>query len=894
MEGASLERADSLYGMGRALALAGSDTLKAIDLLVRAARDYQSVEPPNWAGVLNSYGAICSATNISQYADTALYYAIAADSVVRVHDPKLDDLQAAIVYRFMALAFSEGNQFDKARSYGLRALDQAYASRDPQAIGKAQDVLAQVHVEIGDFPSAIELERSNIAMLSGQLDTAMIQRSDIHRELEDAETVIGSAFKNMGMIDSALHHTRLSYHHAKLGEAPTYLLGANEANLGMAHFFTFISFDSTVHYIELAEARLANAEAEERKVLNEALPWKALACTAIGRSADARTTARHELDRLFAYGSGKPVFNWTSGSIPTLRILDLYACTYEELYKQTRDTADARMAWRLSDDIIRGHAETFKDADPGSLIAASRDRAMHMNRYITFLDSSHAQLSAAKLVSLFETKRSDHLRAQLQGVEDLGLGSHNLRAYRALVAERDLVKGTSPAEVSERVRLGHAVDSVRHLIASFTSTSAAVDGDALLHAVRANMEDSTLVLNYSWADDDNGAFLQMLAITEREHWFDVKPLRPFIDSLVRAQLNDVKGTELRTGQHALVAALLPPGVDLTPYRHIIILPDGPLNALPFESLVVAERNGQPVYLMDAHEVHYEYCLSFLGGATKDAERGDVLACAPDFSAPDTSWAALDPERSVRTAAPAYLRDGFGPLTGNVDEVLSIVDLIPGKVVEGKAIDEGELRKSMEGRSVLHFATHAVCSAKRPEFSGIILSTHSTSPANIDTASRSGTLDRMDGVLHAYEIQSMDLPVDLVVLSACETALGKERQGEGAMSIARAFKYAGARSIVSSLWKVDDLATKEIMVKFYEFLAEGVGKADALAEAKRWYRKEYPNEPPSKWAAFILIGDNEPVHLKKRSDGWPLFGGGAVVVLITALAARRRRRQRLAA
>jgi len=138
---------------------------------------------------------------------------------------------------------------------------------------------------------------------------------------------------------------------------------------------------------------------------------------------------------------------------------------------------------------------------------------------------------------------------------------------------------------------------------------------------------------------------------------------------------------------------------------------------------------------------------------------------------------------------------------------------------------------------------------------------------------------------------MDLPADLVVLSACETAVGKNRLGEGAMSLARAFKYAGAKSIVSSLWKVDDLATKEIMVKFYEHLAEGMGKADALAEAKRWYRRTYPNEPPSKWAAFILIGDNEPVRLKKRSPvrPWMWVTGGLVLLLAGTVVWRRSRR-----
>ena len=115
-----------------------------------------------------------------------------------------------------------------------------------------------------------------------------------------------------------------------------------------------------------------------------------------------------------------------------------------------------------------------------------------------------------------------------------------------------------------------------------------------------------------------------------------------------------------------------------------------------------------------------------------------------------------------------------------------------------------------------------------------------------------------------------------------------------MSIASSFMKAGVPNIVSSLWKVDDLATKQIMVKFYEKLAEGMGKADALAEAKRWYRREYPDAPPSKWAAFILIGDNEPVRLNKRTHWWPLAGGGVIVVLAAVAWRRRRQRSKAAA
>jgi CHAT domain-containing protein len=377
-----------------------------------------------------------------------------------------------------------------------------------------------------------------------------------------------------------------------------------------------------------------------------------------------------------------------------------------------------------------------------------------------------------------------------------------------------------------------SIDSLRNLLSSFSSSSPNVDGGKLLERVRAAIDDSTLVLNFSWADDANGAFLQTLAVTKVRHGFRVQPLQPEIDSLLKSKVLGLRVGAPDTDDGTLWRRLLPVGMDLSTFRSVVVLPDGPLNALPFESLVVSGADGMKELLMDHCEVRYEYCLTFLADTTAALPSGDVLACAPDFSTPDTSWASLDDEGTIKQAAPSFLRAGPGPLTQNVAEVEELLQWMPGSSIVGTDINEADLREELTGRAVLHFATHAICSARMPELSGILLS-HSNGSANGERAVVVGDgAACMDGVLHAYEIQSMDLPVDLVVLSACETSLGKERLGEGAMSIARAFKYAGAKSIISSLWKVDDRATKEIMVKFYEKLAEGTGKADALAEAKR--------------------------------------------------------------
>jgi CHAT domain-containing protein len=145
-------------------------------------------------------------------------------------------------------------------------------------------------------------------------------------------------------------------------------------------------------------------------------------------------------------------------------------------------------------------------------------------------------------------------------------------------------------------------------------------------------------------------------------------------------------------------------------------------------------------------------------------------------------------------------------------------------------------------SIVHFATHGILNDETPELSGIVLSL-------VDKNGKP-----QDGFLRLHEIYNLRLPVDLVVLSACQTALGKEIRGEDIASLSRGFMYAGAARVVASLWKVDDAATAELMGRFYrKLLAEHLRPAAALRSAQlemqqtRW-------KSPYYWAAFEMQGE----------------------------------------
>jgi CHAT domain-containing protein len=144
---------------------------------------------------------------------------------------------------------------------------------------------------------------------------------------------------------------------------------------------------------------------------------------------------------------------------------------------------------------------------------------------------------------------------------------------------------------------------------------------------------------------------------------------------------------------------------------------------------------------------------------------------------------------------------------------------------------------------VHLATHGVLDTERPELSGIVLS----------LVNDRGQPE--DGFLRLHEVYNLNWSADLVVLSACQTALGREIKGEGLVGLTRGFMYGGAKRVVASLWNVNDGATAQFMKHFYQgLLARGLSPAAALraAQIEMWKRQQWRS--PYYWAAFVLQGD----------------------------------------
>ena len=268
-----------------------------------------------------------------------------------------------------------------------------------------------------------------------------------------------------------------------------------------------------------------------------------------------------------------------------------------------------------------------------------------------------------------------------------------------------------------------------------------------------------------------------------------------------------------------------------------------MNYIPFEALLI-ERNDKPFrfkvhkYLLDEHQISYAYSASMLWEMQEKIHKKpppkNLMAFAP-FTTHDTTILAditvLDTTDDTR----AVLK----PLPASGQEVANIAALMQGQAYYDSAATEPLFTQLAPQYRIIHLSTHVKANDKMGDYCYLAFSVIKDSIENEK--------------LYARDLYNIRLNADMVVMSACETGIGELQRGEGMISLARAFTYAGAKSIVTTLWQVTDEESKTLMIDFYKFLNKGYNKADALRRAKlRFIKRTNPN--PFYWAGFIGMGD----------------------------------------
>ena len=284
---------------------------------------------------------------------------------------------------------------------------------------------------------------------------------------------------------------------------------------------------------------------------------------------------------------------------------------------------------------------------------------------------------------------------------------------------------------------------------------------------------------------------------------------------------------------ALGRALLPDSVRsrvLATHRAYVI-PDGALHGFPFDALVLATANGRATYWLDeGPEICFGHSLATLGellgrpepAGTAGPSRRVLTVHDPAFG-DDARWQPLPGTRAEGEA----LRHAFA----NAHVV----------ALAGDAAREAAVKAAVPAARIVHFGTHGIVEQDRSDLlAALVLSREEPDASE-------------DGFLHLFEVYELGLDADLVVLSACETTLGRRVRGEGVFALSRGFLAAGARRVVASLWSVDDEATAELMRAFFAELGRGTAPSAALTAAKRSLRNDARFADPFYWAPFALSG-----------------------------------------
>jgi CHAT domain-containing protein len=382
-------------------------------------------------------------------------------------------------------------------------------------------------------------------------------------------------------------------------------------------------------------------------------------------------------------------------------------------------------------------------------------------------------------------------------------------------------------------------------------------------------DDQTVLLEYLLGDDVSYAWV----VTRKEAKVYELPKATQINDaaqkvyehLSKRPESDGVDKDLERATKQLAQMVLSPLAEHRDAQRLIVVADGKLHYVPFQFLPAP--NGDP--LIARYEIVNAPSASILGQLRKEEQRrrpntkllaafgdpvfasnyaeyrnssgGELLASAKTSVEPwQRAW------RDVELSADKPDLSAIQPLTYSKFELQKLSELGGRSSFVARGFDASRdtlMKLDLSQYSILHFSTHALLDPKHPESTGLFLSM-------LDVSGR-----HQNGFITTPDVYSLHAPVDLAVLSACSTGLGKNARGEGLIGLTSGFMYAGASSVAASLWKVDDQATAELMEHFYaNMLEKNMRPAEALRLAQNTLRKDPRWQSPHYWAGFTFQGD----------------------------------------
>jgi CHAT domain-containing protein/Tfp pilus assembly protein PilF len=712
----------------------------------------------------------------------------------------LDDRrQEATTLNNLGVVYSVLGESERAQAYLARALALRHAVEDRRGEIVTLNNLGWLERKSGAAERAAKLhgQALEIALATHDARNEGISRS----YLGEAETAAGRGTEALAEFDQALALQRQTGDRAneaitlhRKGEA---LAAAGKPAEALPLFAQSLALTGALGD-RFSEAVTLAAQARALRALGE--------LDRAANDAAAAIAAFESLRGRLGNPELRASFLGSRGDVYELRVdllMRLAAARPGQGFEQAAFEAseDAR-ARSLLDTVRESGAEIRKGIDP-ALAARQRD----LERRLTL--------------------KEDRLQALL------GRGKVDPAASKALEIESERLRADLDALDAEVRRTNPRYADLTH------------PGAASTKEIQALLDPGTLLLEYSLGREQG--YLWALDATGQRSF--VLPGREEVERAARAFLQAVstpggKGRSL--AGRTLSRMLLGPVAGELGERRLAIVPDGALDYVPFDALPEPGRPGSPSPLLLRHEVVELPSASVLAAERQELARRPparelAIVLADPVFRPD------DPRVAKRRSASPAASFDLHRLRFSRQEALGIAALAPPGAVTTKldfAADRDlALTGGLRDFRYVHFATHGVFDAERPELSGLALS-------QVDKEGRP-----REGFLRLRDVYALELSADLVVLSGCQTALGKEIRGEGLLGITRGFFYAGAPRVVASLWWIDDRATAALMARFYRAMwIDGLPPAAALRKARLALARQPRFRDPAYWGAFVFQGD----------------------------------------
>jgi CHAT domain-containing protein/Tfp pilus assembly protein PilF len=668
-------------------------------------------------------------------------------------------------------------------------------------------------------------------MDAGQLDKA---REDILKTVELARTLDDPSFQAESLINVGQLYKRLAAYDRGLEVAAQAKAVCEQHGLPRLYRESVVLTGDLYRYkgefgkaLEYWQEALAQDEQDE-DIASGLMDWIMIA--GIHAVTGRVREAREELDAV------APEIRSSGNRMLETGMLLTYGHTFE---KENPDSASFYYEAALAA-IERSRAALGADEARSGFISGERRFFFEeVARYYASLYESEGGEWADRAFRTVE-------RAKARGLLDLLLVDESTRTSAAEEEALDAIYRLDPDSPDYETRLaGLQSDYDRLRAQRMTESVGALMGAgtvAGLDDVRKSLPENTVMLQYAlgdttsllWVIDRKG--FDLVRIPKRSELMPV--VEQFIDAVGQPGSGDAV---LRRSARMLYEVLIPhSGNRMEGAEQLIIIPDGFLHELPFDAFLTADPDedagwSEQPYLARAYATVYAPSAAIylrLRGEKKPKYDLDLVA----FGDPDYTLLASDGGRSLE--ALPYAR-------AEVEEISRYVDAKKREVRLGADANELAFKQqASEGPArVVHFATHGLVNPAEPSASSVVLC---PDPSAVE-----------DGYLHTREILTMKSDAGVVVVSACESALGRVARGEGVIGLSRAFIAGGARGVVASLWAVSDESTSELMNVFYEkMMGEKRPAGQAMHSARLALIRSGKYSHPFYWSPFIVIGTDE--------------------------------------